>query len=87
MYSIESTEKFKKITKKLSKKDPKQLQAIEKKIPLILENPHRFKPLSNKMAGIYRVHIMRSFVLTFEIIESEKIVKFLDYDHHDNIYF
>lgn len=86
MYKIDSTKKFKKITKKLFKKDPNQLKALEKKAKQILENPHHFKPLKNEMHGIYRVHIMKSFVLTFEIIESEKIVRFLDYEHHDNIY-
>jgi YafQ family addiction module toxin component len=86
MYGIESTTKFKKITKKLFKKDSNQLKAIEKKIPQILSNPYRFKPLRNKMSGVRRVHIMKSFVLTFEIIEKERVVRFLDYDHHDNIY-
>jgi len=86
MYGIESTTKFKKITKKLFKKDSNQLKAIEKKIPQILSNPYRFKPLRNKMSGVRRVHIMKSFVLTFEIIEKDRVVRFLDYDHHDNIY-
>lgn len=86
MYSIESTDKFKKITKKLFKKDKEQLKALEKKAQEILENPYRYKPLSGKMAGTYRVHIQKSFVLTYEIIESKKVVRFLDYDHHDNIY-
>lgn len=71
---------------KLKKKDPEAMRIIESKIPEILFDPHRFKPLSNKMRGTFRVHIKKSFVLTFEILESEKIVKFLDYDHHDNIY-
>jgi len=37
------------------------------------------------MAGQRRVHI-RSYVLTYEVLENEKVVKLLDYDHHDNIY-
>jgi len=37
------------------------------------------------MAGQRSVHI-RHFVLTYEILENEKIVKLLDYDHHDKIY-
>ena len=86
MYTIDSTNKFKKITKKLFKKDPNQLKALEKKANEILENPYRFKPLTGKLTGIYRVHIMKSFVLTYEVLEKEKIVKFLDYDHHDKIY-
>jgi len=38
------------------------------------------------MTGIRRVHIGKSFVLTFEILEKLKLVRLLDYDHHDNIY-
>jgi len=36
--------------------------------------------------GIYRVHIDKSFVLTYEIDEKNKTVKLLDYEHHDKIY-
>ncbi len=85
-YQPDYTKKLEKKLFKLKRKGPNQMQAIEKKIPEILENPYRFKPLSGKFTGIYRVHIMKSFVLTFEIHENEKIIKFLDYDHHDNIY-
>ena len=52
----------------------------------ILENPYQFKPLTGNMKGIRRVHIGKSFVLTYEILENEKIVRLLDYDHHDKIY-
>ena len=52
MYSIESTDKFKKITKKLFKKDKEQLKALEKKLRDI-ENPTDIS-LSGKMTGTYR---------------------------------
>jgi mRNA-degrading endonuclease RelE of RelBE toxin-antitoxin system len=38
------------------------------------------------MKGARRVHIDKSFVLTYEIDEEHKVVKLLDYDHHDSIY-
>jgi mRNA-degrading endonuclease RelE of RelBE toxin-antitoxin system len=38
------------------------------------------------MAGQRRVHIGKSFVLTFEILEDKKVVRLLDYAHHDKIY-
>lgn len=71
---------------KLAKKDKKQLEIIDKKIKQILENPYHFKPLRQDMSGIRRVHIGKSFVLTYEVLENEKIIKLLDYEHHDNIY-
>ena len=71
---------------KLSKRNKLHLRIINNKIETILENPYQFKPLRGNMAGIWRVHIGKSFVLTYEIIESKKLVKLLDYNHHDKVY-
>ena len=70
---------------KLSKKDKLQFDILSRKIKEILENPQIGKPLTANMAGQRRVHI-RNFVLTYEILENEKVVRLLDYDHHDNVY-
>jgi len=80
--SDEADKKF----EKLRKKDKKQLEIINKKIQQILENPYHSKPLRGDMHGARRVHIDKSFVLTYEIDEKEKAVRILDYDHHDRIY-
>ena len=61
-------------------------QAIWKKVKQILDDPHRFKPLSASMKNKHRVHIYKSFVLVYEIHEKEKIVELWDYDHHDKMY-
>jgi len=50
-----------------------------------LENPYHYKPLRGDMKGSRRVHIGH-FVLIYEILEEEKKVRFLDFDHHDNVY-
>jgi len=75
-----------KIFKKIGKRDPEQLDAINKKVKQILEGPYRFKPLGAILKNKRRVHIYKSFVLVYEIHENEKIVELWDYDHHDNIY-
>jgi len=49
-------------------------------------NPHHYKPLRYDLKGLRRVHLEKSFVLIFEINEEEKIVRFLDFEHHDEIY-
>ena len=85
-YKLDIPEHLDKIFLKLSKKDKKQLEIINKKINEILENPYHYKPLIGDMHGTFRVHIDKSFVLTFEIDEKSKAVRLLDYDHHDNIY-
>ncbi|MBS3143168.1 type II toxin-antitoxin system mRNA interferase toxin, RelE/StbE family [Candidatus Woesearchaeota archaeon] len=85
-YKLDIPDHLDKIFLKLSKKDRKQLESIHKKINEIVVNPHHYKPLRGDMHGALRVHIHKSFVLTYEIDEKNKVVRLLDYDHHDNIY-
>lgn len=85
-YTLELSEKISKKFYKLEKKGKAQLEAVNKKLKQILEDPYRFKPLRGDMKGGRRVHIEKSFVLTYEINENCKKVRLLDYDHHDKIY-
>ena len=85
-YTLKTAKHLDKIFLKLSKKNKKQLETINKKVEHILQNPYHFKPLRGDMYGSRRVHIDKSFVLTYEIDEKNKTIKLLDYDHHDNIY-
>ena len=84
-YKLEVSEHLDRVFAKLSKKDKLQFEILSRKIKEILENPQIGKPLTANMAGQRRVHI-RNFVLTYEILENEKVVRLLDYDHHDKIY-
>ncbi|MEK6893545.1 MAG: type II toxin-antitoxin system RelE/ParE family toxin [Nanoarchaeota archaeon] len=84
-YTLEISEQLDRIFAKLSKKDKLQFEILSRKIKEILENPQIGKPLTANMAGQRRVHI-RNFVLTYEILENERVVRLLDYDHHDNVY-
>jgi|TARA_Y100000310_G_scaffold342577_1_gene446391 YafQ family addiction module toxin component len=86
MYSLATKPNIDKIFSKIGKKNPRQMRVIFKKIEQIVENPYHFKPLRGDMKGSRRVHIDKSFVLTYEVDEKNKIVRLLDYDHHDNIY-
>jgi len=70
----------------LCKKNPVLKEALEKKMNEIIQNPHHYKPLRYDLYGIRRVHIMKSFVLKFEITETTKSVKFLAFRHHDDAY-
>lgn len=85
-YTLAISEPLDKVFLKLRKKNRKQLEIIHKKIQQILENPYHFKPLRGDIHGARRVHIDKSFVLTYEIDENNKVVKLLDYAHHDDIY-
>ena len=60
--------------------------ALDKKVVQVLEFPQRFKPLRAPMQNKMRVHVLKSFVLTYTIDESGKIVKLLAFTHHDDAY-
>ncbi len=85
-YELETSEHLDRIFTKLSKKDKLQFEILTRKIKEILENPQIGEPLKGNMAGQRSVHI-RNFCLIYEILESQKIIKLLDYDHHDNVYY
>ena len=85
-YLLDISEKAEKIFSKLKNKNIKQMKIINKKIIQIRSNPYHFKPLRGDMHGARRVHIDKSFVLTYEIDEEKKLIRLLDFDHHDRIY-
>ena len=85
-YNLQISEELDRTFSKLAKKNKKQFLIINKKIQQILQNPYHFKPLRGDMHGTRRVHIDKSFVLTYEINEENKLIRLLDFDHHDNIY-
>jgi YafQ family addiction module toxin component len=82
---LEVVKSVDKIFEKLGKKDPRQLEEINKKVQQILENPHQFKPLRFPMQHMKRIHI-GSFVLIYDIDEDRKIVTIRRYEHHDEAY-
>ena len=84
-YELEISQKLQRVFDKIKKKDKLQAEILKKKINEVLENPRIGKPLTANMIGIRRVHV-RHFVLTYEVLEKENIIRLLDYEHHDNIY-
>lgn len=75
-----------KSVERLCKKNPVLRGALEKKMNEIMQNPQHYKPLKYDLAGERRVHIMKSFVLKFEIDEPNKVVRFIFFGHHDEAY-
>ncbi len=86
MYTLQVAEQLQKKLIKLAKKNQQLKEMLDKKIREIQEEPHHYKPLRPPLQNKFRVHIGKSFVLVFDILENEKIVRLLDFDHHDNIY-
>lgn len=85
-YALDISHGADKKFKKLRRKNKKELEIIDKKVQQILENPHHFKPLRGDMSGARSVHIGKSFVLIYEINERNKVIRILDYDHHNKVY-
>lgn len=85
MYNVVIEEKLQRILKKLYKKDKLRYELAMKKIDSISTNPYHYKPLRYDLKNIRADHI-GSFVIVYRIVENDKLVKFLDFDHHDNIY-
>ena len=74
----------------LLKKDRRRYEILMKKIEEIVnsdeETIERYKNLRYHLKNEKRVHIDKSFVLTFEYNKTKKFILFTDFDHHDNIY-
>lgn len=85
-FQLETLDSFRKAPRKLTSKNPEFRKAFENKLRQILDDPHRFKPLGNQLHDFRRVHLMKSFVLIYEILESQKTVKLVKIEHHDDAY-
>ena len=82
------SDNLKKVLEKLKKKDPETFKAIINKIKEIVNSDsEHYKPLRYDLKSLKRVHIRKSFVLVFRYNKNEGFIQFLDYDHHDKIYF
>lgn len=86
MYDLEVKEEADKIFAKLSKKNPKQLLIIQKKIEEIRIRPLGYKFLRKPLHGFQRVHIDTQFVLIFQIEHERNTVVIYYFAHHDNVY-
>jgi YafQ family addiction module toxin component len=86
MYNIEINPSCLRDIEKLCRKNRVLKKVLEKKMNEIVHNPGRYKPLKYDLAGEKRVHIMKNFVLRFEVNETLKIVRFLFFGHHDEAY-
>jgi len=90
MFYFDLTDDLKLKIKKLAKKDKKKAEIINKKIKEIVNNDKesigRYKNLRHDLSDLKRVHIDKSFVLTFKVDITNNFILFVDFDHHDDIY-
>ncbi len=90
MFDFDLSDELKLILRKLSKKDQKKVEIVNKKIKEIVNSDHQsidhYKNLRQDMKHLKRVHIDTHFVLTFRVNKEKNFILFVDFDHHDNIY-
>lgn len=84
-YQVITTPDFEKSTKSLFKKDPVLYDRFKKAALSIRENPECGKPLRNVLKGYRRVHV-GSFVLIYEVDNTNEIITLLSFIHHDKAY-
>lgn len=89
-FEYDINNKLKEKIRKLTKKDRHRAEILYKKINEIansgnLEIDH-YKNLRHDLSEMKRVHIDKSFVLTFKVEKKNNKIRFIDFDHHDNIY-
>lgn len=89
-FDFELSDRLKAIIEKLRRKDHYRAGIVYKKIKQIIDSDEatieHFKNLKHGLSDRKRVHIDKSFVLTFSYDKKRKFILFLDFDHHDNIY-
>jgi len=85
-YNFEIHKKCKESIQKICKKNPILEKALKNKIKEIIENPQHYKPLKYDLSRERRVHIMKRFVLKFEIDENCLLIRFTFFGHHDEAY-
>ncbi len=88
MFDFDLTDELKFKISKL--KNNKQVEIIYKKIKQITscdkDSINHYKNLRHALKDSKRVHIDRSFVLTFKVNPNKNFILFTDFDHHDRIY-
>ncbi len=88
--SHDFSEALKEKLKKLFRQDRRRYEILMKKIESIADSDEftieHYKNLRHGLSGEKRVHIDKSFVLTFSYDRKRKFILFIDFDHHDNIY-
>ncbi|MDO8627558.1 MAG: type II toxin-antitoxin system RelE/ParE family toxin [Candidatus Diapherotrites archaeon] len=89
-FEYDIDDKLKDIIEKLRKRDSQRAEILYKKIKQIVNSDEQtiehYKNLRNELSDRKRVHIDKSFVLTFKFDKQKKVIIFLDFDHHDNMY-
>ena len=84
-HTIAFSKKAENRIKKVCKRDHSLCEEVKKKLYQIDKNPSIGKPLKDVLKGKRRVHI-GSFVLIYQFIIDDDIIRILSFSHHDEAY-
>ncbi len=90
MFSFDLSDELKKKLRILSKRDGVFCNSVNKKIKEIINNDaaaiDRYKNLRHDLSDHKRVHVHKSFVLTFKVVKDSHFIFFEKIEHHDDTY-
>ncbi len=90
MFDFELSDEVMIIIRKLTKKDKKRVETLNKKIKEIINNTpesiDRYHNCSYDLKNYKHVHIDKSFVLFFEVDKNNNIILFAKLGHHDDFF-
>jgi len=89
-FTYDFTASLKATVSKLYTRDWQRYEILLRKVEQIASGDWQaidhFKNLRHGLSDRKRVHIDKSFVLTFSVDRKNNHILFLEFDHHDNIY-
>jgi addiction module RelE/StbE family toxin len=71
---------------KMKKRDLTTYRIIMKQIDKVLETPEVGKPLRSSLFGLRRLHIGRSFVISYTYDKNSNKVRFIECDDWESFY-
>lgn len=90
MFDFDITDELRFIIQKLTKRDRKRAEIINKKIREIINNNSytidRYYNCSYDLKEYKHAHIDKSFVLLFKIDKSKNFILFAKLGHHDDFF-
>lgn len=85
-WDLEVSPEFERDYRKLCARNAGFKRAVDNKVDQILQNPLHYKPLHAPLQGVRRVHVAGSYVLLFEPLPEQQVVRLLRLAHHDEAY-
>lgn len=85
-WRLEVSPEFERDYRSLGVRNAGLKHAVDTKVSQLLQNPLLYKPLRAPLHGVRRAHVGGSYVLLFEPMVGQQVVRLLRLAHHDEAY-